>query len=125
LSSGRQVFSTCSHSDFPLSKLLQSKKDEFPTLFRLAMDILPIQASSVPCERVFSSSKETTTARRSSLSPNLVEALQVLKFERRQARTLTFTEGLDKDEEVAELEALEEGRAADDEDLSSMFERLM
>jgi len=39
------------------------------------MDILPIQAFSVPCERVFSSSKETIIARRNALSPHLVEAL--------------------------------------------------
>jgi hypothetical protein len=44
------------------------------------MDILPIQATSVPCERVFSASKETTTARRNRLKPKIVQALQILKF---------------------------------------------
>lgn len=44
------------------------------------MDYLPIQASSVPCERAFSSSAETDTARRNKLSPILMEALQMLKF---------------------------------------------
>jgi len=57
------------------------------------MDILPAQASAVPCERVFSSSKETCTLRRSRLSPQLMEALQVLKFSFKQDR-LTFTDDL-------------------------------
>ena len=46
----------------------------------MALDYLPIQASSVPCERVFSSSAETDTSRRNQLSPVLMEALQMLKF---------------------------------------------
>ncbi|KIM55091.1 hypothetical protein SCLCIDRAFT_41472, partial [Scleroderma citrinum Foug A] len=52
----------------------------FPTIFSLAMDILPIQGSAVPCERVFSSSKETMAMRRNRISHDLMEALQVLKF---------------------------------------------
>lgn len=44
------------------------------------MDILPTQASSVSCERLFSSSKETCTPRRNRISPELMEALQTLKF---------------------------------------------
>jgi hypothetical protein len=71
------------------------------------MDILPIQASSVPCERVFSSSKETITARRNSLSPCLVEALQLLKYITKQGRGISFIEGLDEVEDFAELEKRE------------------
>ncbi len=44
------------------------------------MDYLPIQAMSVPCERMFSSAKETDTVKQSQLSPVLMEALQLLKF---------------------------------------------
>jgi hypothetical protein len=44
------------------------------------MDYLPIQASSVPCERAFSSSAETDTHRRNRISPVLMEALQMLKY---------------------------------------------
>lgn len=78
------------------------------------MDILPIQASSVPCERVFSSSKETITARRNSLSPRTVEALQILKYSTKKGRGLNFTDGLDRDEELAELETEEEGQCVED-----------
>ncbi len=45
----------------------------------MALDILPVQASAVPCERAFSSSKETCVLRRSLLSSGMLEVLQVLK----------------------------------------------
>ena len=86
------------------------------------MDILPIQASSVPCERVFSSSKETTTARRNKLHPQLVEALQVLKFGQKNNKLLNFTAGLDKDEEMMDLEAIEEAQPT--KDLEALFQSL-
>ena len=78
------------------------------------MDIIPIQASLVPCERVFSSSKETVSARRNALGPNLMEALQLLKFATKQGRGLSFTEGWDRDKEVAELEEIEKEQAVED-----------
>ncbi|KZT04770.1 uncharacterized protein LAESUDRAFT_620736, partial [Laetiporus sulphureus 93-53] len=75
----------------------------FPTIFALAMDILPIQASAVPCERIFSSAKETKAARRNRIKPQLMEALQVLKFSARKGIDLTFTHGLTREEELREL----------------------
>jgi len=48
-------------------------------VFKVALDVLPVQASAVPCERVFSSSKETCVLRRSLLSAGMLEVLQVLK----------------------------------------------
>ena len=69
----------------------------------MALDILPIQASAVPCERVFSSSKETCTARRSRTTPELMEALQVLKYHFRQRDPLNFMVGMTKKEEIEEL----------------------
>lgn len=50
-----------------------------PLLFPVALDVLPVQASAVPCERIFSSSKETCALRRSLLSASTLEVLQVLK----------------------------------------------
>jgi hypothetical protein len=61
------------------------------------MDILPAQVSSVPSERIFSSSKETCTQRRNNISPTILEALQILKFIYKQDR-LNFTEDLVADE---------------------------
>ncbi len=46
----------------------------------MAMDYLPIQAMSVPCERVFSLAKETDTTKQNQISLVLMEALQLLKF---------------------------------------------
>jgi len=65
----------------------------------MAMDYLPIQASAVPCERIFSSSAETGTKKRNRISPLLMEALQMLKFHLKKER-LNFTAGwitLEKD----------------------------
>ena len=62
-------------------------------MYRVVVDILPVQASSVACERVFSSSKETITMRRNCLSVELMEVLQFLKYTYRQDR-LDLMEGL-------------------------------
>lgn len=43
------------------------------------MDYLPIQGTSVPCERAFSSSAETDTKKRNRLGPDLFEASQITK----------------------------------------------
>ncbi|TFK78760.1 hypothetical protein K466DRAFT_473198, partial [Polyporus arcularius HHB13444] len=58
----------------------------YPYLYRVALDVLAAQASAVICERVFSSSKETDTLRRSRIDPELMEALQCLKFYYKQSR---------------------------------------
>ncbi|KIJ28426.1 hypothetical protein M422DRAFT_103704, partial [Sphaerobolus stellatus SS14] len=71
----------------------------YPTLFKLALNILPTQGSSVPAERVFSSSAETDTKRHNHISPMLMEELQMLKHMIHRDR-LHFTEHLsmtDKD----------------------------
>jgi hypothetical protein len=65
---------------------LQNAKKNLPLLYAAAMDVLPMQASSVPCERVFSSSKETDTLRRSQLSLEMMEMFQVLKFQYHSGR---------------------------------------
>src|SRR5216684_7635445 len=71
---------------------IQINKAEFPTLFGIALDYLPIQASSVPCERVFSTTKETNTLKRNCIHPVLIEALQTLKFSLKKER-FNFTGG--------------------------------
>ena len=52
----------------------------YPTLARIALDILPIPGSSVSCERLFSRTKQVTTDRRSSIGPDLIEALECLQY---------------------------------------------
>ncbi len=71
---------------------IQINKAEFPTLFGIALDYLPIQASSVPCKQVFSSTKETDTLKRNRIHPVLMEALQTLKFSLKKER-FNFTGG--------------------------------
>ena len=73
--------------------MIQINRSEFPTLFAIAIDYLPIQASSVPCERIFSSAKETDTLKRNRMSPMLMEALQMLKFSlKKDQRSISFTD---------------------------------
>ena len=62
-----------------LLRRFQKARRSYPTLHEMALDYLPIQASSVPCERAFSSSAETDTKKRNRLSPVMFEALQLLK----------------------------------------------
>lgn len=60
--------------------LSQRRRYDHELVFRVALDVLPAQASAVPCERVFSSAKETDTLRRNGLKPVLMEALQICKY---------------------------------------------
>ncbi|KZV73488.1 hypothetical protein PENSPDRAFT_602738 [Peniophora sp. CONT] len=78
--------------ELDLCSFWSDKKSENPLFYRLAQDVLPAQASSVPSERVFSSGKETDTLRRNSLSPYMMEFLQVLKFKYRSER-VSFADG--------------------------------
>jgi len=90
------------------------------------MDVLPAQATAVPCERVFSSSKETCTLRRSKLDPTTIEMLQVLKYLYHREQ-LNFMAGLLASEEdytiegpvteAAILELLKAGKEAELHDL--------
>jgi hypothetical protein len=69
----------------------------------MAVDYLAIQATSVPCERVFSSAKETDTAKRNQISPAVMEALQMLKFSLKKDR-LDFMKGWLTSEEALSVE---------------------
>jgi len=84
------------------------------------MDYLPIQASSVPCERVFSSAAETDTKKRNRISPALMEALQMLKFLLKKKR-LDFTAGW----KTAEAAMFGETRAEADSQPGIMLDSLL
>ena len=51
----------------------------YPTLARIALDVLPSQASSVPCERLFSNGKLIATDHRARLGSDRFEELQIVK----------------------------------------------
>ena len=84
------------------------------------MDILPIQGSSVPCEQVFSSAKETMAPRRNHIK-KMMEALQLLKYSLWYGCELNFTEGLDWDDELAETESAHKAQLRTLEDLDSFI----
>ncbi|KAJ6509827.1 hypothetical protein DFH09DRAFT_856567, partial [Mycena vulgaris] len=64
------------------------------------LDVLPVQASAVPCDRVFSSSKETDALRRGNLSPTVMKMLQILKFIYRKGRVSFADEWVATEEEL-------------------------
>ena len=71
------------------------------------MDVIPIPGSAVPCERVFSSAKETVSPHHNRIKPELMEALQLLKFLAKHGHgPLDFTTGEFWDEEEAWLMTL-------------------
>ncbi|EKM51363.1 uncharacterized protein PHACADRAFT_103156 [Phanerochaete carnosa HHB-10118-sp] len=84
----------------------QALKARFPTIYSMVIDILPIQGSAVPCKRVFSSGKMTATDRHNRIGKDLMEELQMLKFQFKQGHSLSFTQGLGMDEEILDLESL-------------------
>jgi len=118
----------CTLRHFPLTWTLSQKhKHVYPVLFHLAMDILPAQATAVPCERVFSSSKETCTLRRSQLGPTTLEILQVLKHLYQQEQLDFMTGILAKEEDytiegpVTESAVLELLKAGKEEELHELY----
>ena len=84
---------------------MQEHQQQYPRIFRLAMDIIPIQASSVACERVFSSGKQTMTPQRGRIAAQLMEALQISKFSIRKEAPLKFSD-MSWKEELKEFERL-------------------
>jgi hypothetical protein len=59
---------------------LQKNGALYPTLRRIALDYLACQASSVPCEHLFSAGGEVATKRRARLGAVRFEELQMMKF---------------------------------------------
>lgn len=91
----------------------------------MALDILPIQGSAVPCERVFSSSAETVTTRRNRIGPELMEALQMLKFSIRKGRGLDFTAGTSKEAEIELLKMEMDYQSLIPEDINAFIASLL
>ena len=93
-------------------------------LFAMATDYLPIQASSVPCECVFSSSKETTTTKHNRMSGKLEEQLQMLKFSLKKGREISFTQGTSEEDQLQKLTEMAETQNQTPEDLYSFLSQL-
>ena len=89
-----------------LTSSLKENCLHYPTIFALAMDILPIQGSLVPCEQVFLSAKETMTDRRNHISPELIEDLQLLKYTVKHGHSINFSAGSSWEEERVAIEML-------------------
>ena len=89
-----------------LTSSLKENRLCYPTIFALAMDILPIQGSLVPCKWVFSSAKETMTDCRNHISPELIEDLQLLKYTVKHGHSINFSAGSSWEEERVAIEML-------------------
>jgi hypothetical protein len=87
--------------------VLQESERVYPLVYNVALDILPVQASAVPCERIFSSSKETCALRRSLLSAPMLEVLQVLKHLYKQDRLDFASHWVSKEEDYSIEQATE------------------
>jgi len=61
-------------------KYWMSMEQTFPVLSKMAMDFLAIQASSVPCERVFSRGREVVTPNRGRLNEESIAKQLALKY---------------------------------------------
>ncbi|KAF9254403.1 hypothetical protein L218DRAFT_886419, partial [Marasmius fiardii PR-910] len=89
-------------------------------IFLLAPDIPPIQATSVPCEQVFSSAKYKTETR-NLLVPDLMKALQILKFLYKKNGVvmlgLNLSQHFDHNNDICELEVI-----TDNTDLANIQE---
>lgn len=86
----------------------QLNETTWPTIFAIAVDHLPIQASSVPCERAFSSSAETDTKKWNRINPVLMEALQMLKFALKKKRLDFMTGWITSESEMTADEDLDD-----------------
>jgi hypothetical protein len=75
-------------------------RDCYPSLSKLALDVLSILASSCECERLFSELGDLLEPRRRRLGPQLLAAIQCV---RRWQRA-----GLGGDDEVVEEEAADD-----------------
>ena len=59
----------------------------------MALNYIPIQASSVPCEQIFSSASKTDMKQHNRINSNLFKALRILKFSYK-CEWLDFSGGL-------------------------------
>lgn len=108
-----------------LNEISQENQLRYPTFFTAALDYLAIQGSAVPCERVFSSAKETMTDRRSRIREDLMEMLQMLKFSIKAGKSLDFSLGTSRKDVMDFLESLLDEENAVPEDINAYIQSLL
>jgi len=119
-----QVWQFKFKTDVLLMRQKQENQLHYPTFFLTALDYLPIQGSAVPCERVFSSAKETMTDRRNRICEKLMEQLQMLKFSFKNGRHLDFSAGTSEKDILEYLETMAGGPENVPEDLHAFIQSL-
>ena len=92
-------------------------------LARIAINILPCQASSAPCKHLFSACKDTAADRRSRLSSIKPEQLQVLKFALSAAVIPYLAASNQQDEELIYLSTYEVLHTEDIKETSESIDR--
>lgn len=90
-----------------------------------ALDYLAIQGSAVPCERVFSSAKETMTDRRNRIQEDLMEMLQMLKFSFKSGQQLDFSKETSREDVITYVESLLDAEVAIPEDINAFIQSLL
>lgn len=74
-----QVMTWCTNPVICWVDFAQDHAEIYPTLACIALDVLPSQASSVPCEWLFSGTKQVATDHRASLGSKVFEELTIMK----------------------------------------------
>jgi len=97
---------------------------KYPTLRRIACDYLAIQGSSTPSERAFSSGGITGTNRRSSLTTEIFQALQILKSAYRNGHISAVSQAAQHLEAlVMALDAVEDSEDGDMDAWAAWYRR--
>ena len=95
---------------------LKANAHRYPVWASLARDHLAIMASSVSSEQAFSSAGITISKRRNRLKPDVVEALQCLKFMIKRDLFFRFDPSIAADEMQEEEEEEEEAASGLEEE---------
>jgi hAT family C-terminal dimerisation region len=66
-----------STNPFPI---LGIKRSQMPSMAQMGFDLLSIPAMSAECERVFSSCKILLSDRRNRLKPDIIEAIECVRY---------------------------------------------